>query len=752
MNHLFKLLVLSVILQVHSLYAQQDTLQSSIDLNEVVVKSTRATNKSGMAFSTVREKEIAKQNLGQDIPFLLNQLPSVVITSDAGAGIGYTGIRIRGSDPTRINVTINGVPYNDSESQGVFWVNMPDFASSVSSIQVQRGVGTSTNGAGAFGGSLNINTLQYHKEPFAETNVSAGSFNTLKTNVVASTGLMKNGFVLDTRLSRIASDGFVDRAFSDLKSFYVSGGYYSKDNFVRLNVFSGKEITYQSWYGIPESLAKGDRVGFDKFIERNGYDQNFANSLWAAGRTYNWYQYENETDNFQQDHYQLVSSFRIGSKWRFNPTLHYTRGRGYYEQYREGEAYADYGFNNVQVGESVLEETNLIRQKWLDNYFYGGVWSLDYEGNGKLTGSLGGGWNRFVNDHFGEIIWAQYAGTIEKGDRWYENTGEKTDFNLYGKAYYQLSSKLNAYADLQYRTVGIAINGIVDPRMQVNTANTFHFFNPKLGLTYDLNGSSSVYASYAVGNKEPSRQDIVDYLTVNTQVCETCVDGVKPENLQDFEAGFKYLTRSTQVILNGYFMNYRDQLVLTGAINNVGEAIRINVPESYRAGVEIQVAQQLGSKLLLNGNLTLSRNKINSFTEVIPSYDGVTPDEINRYTNTDISFSPDVIAGGSIQFTPVNNLELALLPKYVGKQNLDNTSSADRAIDAFFVNDFRINYTMNTAWAKEIGLSLLVNNLFNAEYESNGYTYSYLYGGKVTENFLFPQAGTNFLAAVRLRF
>ncbi len=737
-------------MQVH---AQEDSL-SSVDLSEVVVRSTRATNKTGMAFSTIREKELKKQNLGQDIPFLLNQMPSVVVTSDAGAGVGYTGIRVRGSDATRVNVTINGVPYNDSESQGVYWVNMPDFASSVSSIQVQRGVGTSTNGAGAFGASVNVNTLKYSDEPFAEINTSVGSFSTLKTNVMASTGLMNKHFVLDARLSRIASDGFVDRASSDLKSFYVSGGFYDKENFVRLNVFSGKEVTYQSWYGVPESLAKGDKAGFDEFIDRNYYDESFANELWTAGRTYNWYQYDNEVDNYQQDNYQLVSSFKLGQNWRFNPTLHYTYGRGYYEQFKDGEAFADYGLEDVSIGETIIDETDLIRRKWLNNHFYGAVWSLDYEGNSKLTGSVGGGWNRYEGDHFGEIIWAQFASNSSIRDRWYENKGIKTDFNVYAKGFYQFTSAFNGYLDLQYRTVGLDIDGTADALQTVKTSDQFNFFNPKVGVNLDINKSSSAYASFAVGNKEPSRQDIVDATSLAPcpDLADCAQQGPRPENLQDFELGYRYLSKATQVQINGYFMNYKDQLVLTGAINNVGESIRVNVPESYRAGVEFQAAQQLGSKLLINANLTLSQNKIKNFTEVVVSYDGETPNAVNQYQDTDIAFSPSVIAGGSVSFMPANGLEIALLPKYVGKQYLDNTSNENRVIDPFFVNDLRVNYTLNPSWAKEIGFSFLVNNLFNTEYESNGYTYSYLYYGQITENFLYPQAGTNFLAAVKLKF
>ena len=733
--------------------AQLDS--SSIDLQEVTVKSTRANEKSGMAFTTIREKELSKQNLGQDIPILLNLLPSVVTTSDAGAGIGYTGIRIRGSDATRINVTLNGVPYNDAESQGVFWVNMPDFASSVSSIQVQRGVGTSTNGAGAFGGSINVNTLKYSQEPFAELNATVGSFGTLKTNVLSSTGLINNHFVLDARLSKIVSDGFVDRASSDLKSFYVSGGYYNKQNFVRLNVFSGKEKTYQSWYGIPESLAKGDREAFDEFIARNYYDEGFANTLWKAGRTYNWYQYDNEVDDYQQDHYQLISSFKLGENWRLNPTLHYTYGRGFFEQYKAGEALVDYGLENLVIGDQTIENTDLIRRKWLDNHFYGAVWSLDYEGKGKLKASFGGAWNKYDGDHFGEIIWAQYASNSSIRERWYDNTGIKTDFNTYAKATFDISNKLSTYLDLQYRHVNLRIDGTEASLNEIVTRNSNAFFNPKLGINYALSNTSQLYASYAVGNKEPSRQDIVDAVNPRFECppnADCFIPGPRAERLSDLELGYRLIDQSFQLEANAYLMDYKDQLVLTGDINGVGESIRTNVPDSYRAGLELQLGFKINEQFKIGANATISRNKIKEFNEIVVSYDGETPSESNIYQNADIAFSPNIITGGILTYTPVKSLEIALLSKYVGKQFLDNTSNNDRMLDAYFVNDLRVNYTIKPKWAKELGLSLLVNNLFNTSYASNGYTYSYIYYDKITENFLYPQAGTNFLTAIRLRF
>ena len=692
----------------------QDSTRIS-ELNEVVVRSTRANQKTGMAFTNVYQKEIRKQNLGQDLPFLLNQLPSVVVSSDAGAGVGYTGIRIRGSDPTRINVTLNGVPYNDAESQGTFWVNMPDFASSVQSIQVQRGVGTSTNGAGAFGASLNINTLGYEQEAFGETNLTYGSFNTIKANVLASTGLLNNHFVVDARLSKLSSDGYIDRASSNLKSFYVSGGYYNKESFVRLNIFSGKELTYQAWEGVPESLL-------------------------TTNRTYNPYTYHNQVDDYQQDNYQLIASLKLGKNWTFNPIVHYTKGRGFYEQFRADDKLASYKLPDVVIGGETIKRTDLVRRKWLDNDFYGFTYSLDYQSQKKFSANIGGAWNKYDGDHFGEVIWTKFASTPSNQYRWYESNSIKTDFNIFGKVFYQFTDKFNLFGDLQYRTVGYDLKGTADKLQTITQTSTYHFFNPKFGLNYQLSTAASVYGSYAVGNKEPNRTDFID----NTKA-------PLAEHLEDIEAGYRWANQKLSFDANFYYMNYRNQLVLTGQVNGVGEAIRVNVPKSYRAGIELSAGWKFASKWRVNANATFSQNKINNFTETIVNYDG-DPDKINQFKKSDISFSPNVIAGGQLTFAPVKNLEFSWLPKYVGKQFMDNTSSENRKLNAFFVNDLRANYTISPKIVKEITFSLLVNNVFNELYESNGYTYSYVSDKQVvTENFYYPQAGTNFLLAVRVR-
>ncbi|GGN10056.1 TonB-dependent receptor [Dyadobacter beijingensis] len=718
--------------------------KSTYQADEVIINATRVNDKTGMAYTNVTAAQIEKQNLGQDLPVLLNFSPSLVSTSDAGGGVGYTGIRIRGSDATRINVTVNGIPYNDAESQGVFWVNMPDFASSVSSIQIQRGVGTSTNGAGAFGASVNINTNAFREEAYAELNNSYGSFNTFKNTLKVGSGLIKDKFTFDARLSRVSSDGFVDRASSELHSYYLSGGYFGKKSFVRVNVFSGKERTYQSWNGVPEAKLRGDREGILAYIDRNYLgEQDAQNLLNSDNRTYNSYTYKNEVDNYRQDHYQIVSSHNLSNKLTFNLNAFLVRGLGYYEQYRADDSYSNYNLPNVVAGTDTLTGTDLIRRRWLDNYFYGTTFSFDYNNFKKLTASFGGGWNQYDGDHYGQIIWARNAGNIENEHQYYFSTGKKKDFNLYGKLYYAFTDQLTAFADLQYRRVSHAIHGTDNDLVNLAFDQSYSFFNPKAGLTYQLAEQSSVYASYSIGNREPNRDDFTS---------STANLFPKSERLQNVEAGFRTQQGKWAFAANYYLMSYKNQLVLTGQINDVGGSVRVNVPESYRTGIELEGAVVFNSHLKWNANATFSQNKIKNFTEYIVDYDNGGYQTVD-HGKSDISFSPNVIAGSQFTYSLRKNLELALLTKYVGKQYLDNTSTEARKLDAYLTNDIRLSWTIKPSWTKEIAFNLLVNNVLDEKYESNGYTYGYIAGGALTqENFYFPQAGRNFLIGVNFRF
>nr|MCU0340935.1 TonB-dependent receptor [Spirosomataceae bacterium] len=663
----------------------------------------------------------------------------------AGAGVGYTGLRIRGTDATRINVTINGIPYNDAESQGTFWVNMPDFASSVSSVQIQRGVGTSTNGAAAFGATVNINTNEFRKDAYAEVDNSFGSFNTWKHTVRAGTGLLQNKFTLDARLSKISSDGFIDRATSDLRAFYVSGAYFGKKSSVRFNVFSGKEVTYQAWEGTPEAKLKGKKEDILAYIDRNGLNERDAqNLLNSDNRTYNLYLYDNQVDDYQQDQYQLITSHTLSQNWTLNVNGFLVRGRGFFEQFRDNDRLSRYKLPNVTLGNTTITRSDLVRRRWLDNYFYGSTFSLDFDSFKKLKANLGGGLNRYDGDHFGEVIWARFANANLR-HRYYFNQGQKTDFNLYGKVFYQITPQLNVFGDAQIRTVSYRINGDDNQQRTQQHDVNYSFFNPKTGLTYDISDNATAYASFSVAHREPNRDDFTESTRQNQP---------QPELVRDWEVGYRFQRGRWAASVGGYWMDYKNQLILTGQLNDTGGPMRVNVPKSYRAGVELEAGVQLNKKWKWNANATLSQNKIRNFTEYVINYD----DESGGYKTinhgqTDIAFSPNVIVGSQLLYNPAKNVELALLTKYVGKQYLDNTTNEARRLGAYFTNDLRLIFSPNVKWVKGLNISVLANNVLNHFYESNGYTFSYIAGGQTTtENFYYPQAGRNFLVSVGLKF
>ena len=690
---------------------------NSLLADEVMVRATRASENSGSTYRNIEKAELEKNNLGQDLPFLLNQTPSVVVSSDAGTGVGYTGIRIRGSDPTRINVTINGIPYNDTESQGTFWVNMPDFASSVDNIQIQRGVGTSTNGAGAFGGSLNIQTTTRRDSAYAELNNTFGSYQTLKNTVIVGTGLINNKFSFDGRLSRIKSDGYIERGASDLKSYFLSAAYYGKNNLLRANVFSGAEKTYQAWNGVPENLLK-------------------------SNRTFNSFTYEDQTDNYSQNHYQLLYSHAFSTLFSANGALHYTLGKGYYEESKDKQELSNYGLAPFTIGGNTISKSDLVRRRWLDNDFYGLTYSLNYTPTAKFNMTLGGAYNEYDGDHFGEVIRGQFIPVTLNQQRYYQGNGFKTDFNTYAKADYTID-KLNLFADLQYRSINYNISGTDKNRNSINQNDQLDFFNPKFGLSYRLNATNNIYASLAIANKEPNRDDYVNSTPANRPLSE---------NLKNFETGYRTRGNNFTAGLNAYGMFYNDQLVLTGKVNDVGEYIRQNVKKSYRYGLELDSRLQINRKFAWGLTASVSKNKIKDFTEFVDDYDNG-GQIVNNYQDVDLAFSPNFIGSSELSFQPFRGAEIALLGKYVASQYLDNTSNSARKLDAFFVNDVRVGYKTSYKGLKNIGLTLLVNNIFSEVYESNGYTFSYMYGGAfTTENFYFTQAPGNFLLALSLKF
>jgi len=697
---------------------KEETKDSFYTLTPVEVKAIRAGENSPFTKTNLSKKEITKNNLGQDIPFLLNQTPSVVVNSDAGNGIGYTGIRIRGTDATRINVTLNGIPYNDAESQGTFFVDLPDFSSSTGSIQIQRGAGTSSNGAGAFGASINFSTNEVNKEAYTEFNNSYGSFNTLKNTLKFGSGLV-NGFTTDIRLSSISSDGFIDRAKSSLKSFHFSTAYIGKTTSLRLNVFSGKEKTYQAWYGIAEAdLKAGNRTINYAGTEKPGEP------------------YDNESDNYTQTHYQFFLNKSIGKKLNLNTALFLTKGKGYYEQYKAEEDYSAYRMPYPVNGPDTIFSSDFIRQLWLDNYFYGTIYSLHYKA-AKTELTIGGGLTTYDGNHFGKLTWASNGLTSLKN--WYDNDALKTDFNIYLKQQTQLNNYWNLFYDIQFRYVNYKIEGFRNnPGLIVN--NKFSFFNPKAGIVYKKDSWKS-YLSYSVANKEPNRDD---FEAGNTQQ-------PKPERLQDFELGIEKSTKQLNWSATLYYMKYKDQLVLTGKINDVGAYTRTNIPESFRAGIELQGGVKFNSWINTTANLTLSRNKVIDFEEYIDDYDNG-GQKINSFSSADIAFSPSITGAGSINVLPFKNTEISFISKYVSKQFLDNTGNNSRSLNSFYVQDIRAIYTIKKKWLKDVTITGQVNNLFNKEYEPNGYTYSYIWGGEtITENYYFPMSGTNFIIAVNIR-
>jgi iron complex outermembrane recepter protein len=739
--------VLFLLLISSKLWSQTVDSTKVVQLQEVLLQATRANEKAPFAFINIKQKELQKLNLGQDLPILLDQQISVVTTSDAGAGVGYTGLRIRGTDATRINVTINGIPYNDAESQGTFWVNMPDFASSVQDIQLMRGVGTSTNGSSTFGASINIKTSLPNTQAIGNTQHSVGSFGTRKHNLSLSTGLI-NGWYGQARISQISSDGFIDRASSNLSSYFTEMGFMNEKNWLKAIVFGGKEKTYQAWNGTPEAVAKNDRAGIQAFIDRNFISGAAADNLLNSGRSYNFYTYENETDNYEQNHYQLHFTHYFNDFWTGNISLNLTKGKGYFEQFRNNDRLSRY-FENASN-----ERGDVIRQRWLDNDFYASVFSLNYKK--KNTGiNIGGGYNQYKGKHFGDIIWNSFPTVLPINTRYYFSDAVKKDINLYGKINYLFQKKWNGFLDLQVRNVAYQTQGNNSDLMQFNINERFTFFNPKAGITYLHNDFTHFYTSVAVANREPNRDDLTKNAIKPT-----------PEQLIDFEAGFEYKKPKFQIAVNGYFMHYINQLVLTGALDDVGDPIRENVANSYRAGIEIAAGVYLHKNLNWNGNVTISQNKINEYNYIVydTQYDTNTFETVSyqpistQLKNTDIAFSPNVVASSVFNFSPFKNFQAQWISKYVSEQFLDNTSNSSKKIDAYFVQNLNFSYSWKPKWVQEISFNLLINNLLSHEYESNGYTYSYFYrpqgsnDAPVTENFLYPQAEINFLSGITVSF
>lgn len=689
-------------------------------LTDVFVSAYRVDADSPITFSNLDNEELNGRNLGQDIPIMLNYMPSVVTTSDAGAGIGYTGIRVRGSDGARINTTINGVPLNDGESQGVFWVNLGDFTNSVENIQLQRGVGTSTNGAGAFGATLNILTDDIEEEPSLSITNTYGSFNTHKHQLKFNTGLLSKYFSFSGNFGLSQSDGYRDRAFSDLKSYFLQGVYHQNNTLIKAIGFGGAEQTYQAYYGVTKEEMKANR----RFNPAGMYTD-------AAGNTQF---YDNQTDNYKQDHFQLLWNQRFNEHWSSNLTFHYTYGRGYYESYHQDADLHKYGLSYFEHNGSLQTTADIVNQKWLDNHFYGTVFNLTYKNQGIKT-TFGGAWNRYWGDHYGEVISANALQEQLPLEHYYDNKVDKRDYTLFVKTTFSLTEKLSAFADIQGRFVRYKTYGPYE-NTEFNLKDNLSFFNPKLGFTYQFDEKDQLYTSYAQAHKEPNRSDYqAAVLGDNPEAGYP-----KPETLHDFELGWRHHTAGFWFNANLFFMDYRDQLVLTGEIDNEGRTLRQNSGRSYRAGIELESDIRLSPKLNLSPNLTLSQNKNRNY---IAAIDG----ELVNLGKTDLSFSPGIIAGGKIGYTPVRNLKFIWLSKYVGSQYMSNIKSKESELDPFWVNDFNAFYSWeNSPLFKRVVFKVLVNNVFDVKYSSNG-TYSPDYGASY-----YPQAGIHFIGGITLDF
>lgn len=710
-------------------------------LQPIELKAVRAGDKAPFSTTNLDKKAITENNVGQDIPYLLDQTPSVVINSNSGNGVGYTGISIRGTDPTRINVTLNGIPMNDAEDQGVYFVDLPDLAASVNSLQVQRGVGTSTNGAGAFGATINLSTNETNDKAYGEIDNSVGSYSTWKTMVKAGTGLIDGHFTLDARLSRITSLGYVDRGSSDLASLYLSGAYLTEKSSLRFNLISGREKTYQTWDGVPQAKLSGSQADLQQYYDANlgssfFTPQDSVNLFNSNRRKYNYFTYPDQTDNYWQDYYQLFFDHTFNRHWDLNTAAFLTRGYGYYIEYSPQQSFSAFGLPNPVYNGDTIHTTDLIQQLWLSNWFYGGVASLQYHG-GKDQVIAGGGWYRYDGDHYGIVTWAQTG--FPNDYQYYWDVAHKTDWNAYVKWQHRFNGHWTSFVDVQNRVITYYINGFDDnPGLYVH--KDFDFFNPKAGISYTGAHGWNGYLSVAAAGHEPNRDDF--------EASEQ--QQPKAEHLFDVEASAGQKTRLYSWSATLYYMRYRNQLVLTGKINDVGEYTRTNIPESYREGIELQGGIKPASWFSARANLTLSANKIDNFTEFLDDYDNGTQHE-NQYHSTDIALSPGVIGGATLDFTPVRSVTLSLISKYVGRQFLDNTSKISRSLDPFFYENARILWTVPQPLFKQVQVSLMAYNIFNALYEPNGYSSSYISNQQtVTANFYFPAAPVNYMASVNI--
>jgi iron complex outermembrane receptor protein len=718
-------------------YAQLDT----VTLDETVIVATRASKKTPVAQTTITGDEIKQTNIGVDIPYILEMTPSVTVSSESGLGLGNTTFRIRGTDPSRINVTVNGIPLNDAESQSVFWVNMPDFATSLGSIQIQRGAGTSTNGGAAFGGTVNMQTIRPSNSPYAEISTTAGTFNTFRNSISLGTGQTGGGFSFDARYSNVRTDGYIERSAAKHQSLYAAAAWQDNRSFVKLSVLHGEEHTGLSWNGVPQyAIDEGNR----RYNPMGEYYDEEGNVKY----------YDNNTDNYLQTHYHLQYARKFSARWTGQATLHLTRGNGYYEEYRQNRNLEEHGLPQIEINGETVKKSDLIRQKWMDNCFYGATFSANYNSL-SLQWNSGAAVNRHDGDHFGKVLWARYNNGATPDREWYRNNGTKNDFNIYTKATWQINRRINIYGDLQFRHIEYVMSGADDDLKKLDQSHRFNFFNPKTGIFFNLNTRNSAYISFAVANREPARVDFKDAAGAGA------AEIPRAERLYDTELGYQFKGQNASLEINLYYMNYRDQLVSTGKLSeNTGYVIMDNVPDSYRAGIEITGGVQIFPSLRFEASVTYSQNKIRNFVAYTPQYSDSEnweemPQRVENLGTTNISFSPDLTGNAALRYTPVKNLSLTLAGKYVGKQYYDNTSSESRSLDAYFTGNFRLDYSFRLCGIN-FGVQGLINNLFDKQYISSAFIYDravFADGSPDSSDYrFFPQAGRNVIGKLTIAF
>lgn len=712
---------------------------SSVMCDEVVVSSTRASGRMPIAQTAMGKGQIGNGNSATDIPLLLEVLPSIVATTEGGAGIGNSSFRIRGTDMSRINVTVNSIPLNDAESQGVFWVNMPDFSSSVDNVQVQRGVGTSTNGSSAFGATVNFQTATLTPEPFANIDATYGSYNTFKSSVSVGSGLINDRFSFEGRFSKLLSDGYIDRGGSNHQSMFLTGAWHGKSSLVRLNVIHGEEHTDITWEGTPGYMLSTNR----RYNPAGEYTDASGNTCY----------YDDQKDNYKQTHYHLIASHAFNENLRGNITLHATKGDGYYEEYKADKKFSKYGLNPLVIGDTTIKKADFVHRKYMDNIFYGAIASVTYN-TGTIDATVGGGWNKYDGDHFGNILWSSANCGIPANYEWYNNNGTKTDWNAFAKAIWQPYDFVSLYADLQFRGISYDLKGIDSDVTSLDQEHSWDFFNPKFGASFSINPANQVYLSFGIANREPSRSDLKDSQKGVIKFTP------KSEQLMDFEIGYRFKHQIVAFEANLYYMKYKDQLVLTGELSDVGYSLMTNVPNSYRAGAELIIGIKPLSWLKWEANTTLSQNIINDFVEHVDLYDSPNdwnplPQEVNNLGNTAISFSPAVVGASVLSVYPIKGITLQWTSKYVGKQYMDNTENDSRMLDAYWVNNFKVDYRFKLNGLKSVFVQGIVNNLLNAKYESNAWVYRAKFqsdGSEYREDGYYPQAEANFAIRLGIEF